>query len=126
VIRLDEKNITDRERVQIDIISTHSTSSSSSKANSAIGVESLLEAYFKIAKRNVQDMTVKTVMTLLVNAVKDSLHKELVANLYKEEFYTALLDEDPDIAAKRRVAKEELDALQRAKNIIKMSELFDM
>jgi uncharacterized protein YijF (DUF1287 family) len=88
-------------------------------------IKSVLDSYFKIVKKNLQDSIVKCTMMFLVNAVKENLQKELVAALYRDELYDQLLYEAEDVAVKRRVCQEELEALQKAKKIIQSTE-FDL
>jgi hypothetical protein len=58
---------------------------------------------------------VKAVMLSLVNYIKENLQRELVAALYKEDLYSDLLFESEDISVKRRVARDELEALQKVR-----------
>ena len=63
----------------------------------------LVCAYFRIVQRNVVDQTPKAVMLLLVDKMKDSLHAQLVKNLYDPEDKANLLAE-PDETVKTRAA----------------------
>jgi len=108
VLKLDERNITERERMQIKLI------------------KALLDSYFKIVRKTVLDNVTKAVMMLLVNNAKDNLQRELVTNLYKEELYSSLLQESPDITTKRAIITEELAALRKAKKVLHVSELVEL
>eukprot|EP01120_Amphizonella_sp_Union-15-10_P014083 TRINITY_DN6704_c0_g1_i1.p1 TRINITY_DN6704_c0_g1~~TRINITY_DN6704_c0_g1_i1.p1 ORF type:complete len:134 (-),score=28.05 TRINITY_DN6704_c0_g1_i1:20-421(-) len=108
VLRLDEHQITERERMQIRLI------------------KSLLDSYFKIVRKNLSDSVTKAIMMLLVKNAKDNLQRELVANLYKEELYTSLLQENPDVSTRRKICQAELSALRQAKKVLQMSELIDL
>lgn len=96
-IRIDDTQITERERQQIHLI------------------KSVLDSYFNIVKKSLQDYVVKAVMLSLVNYIKENLQRELVAALYREELYSDLLYESEDVSVKRRVAREELEALQKVR-----------
>lgn len=96
-IRIDDTQITEREKQQVALI------------------KSVLDSYFNIVKKTLQDYTVKCVMLTLVNHIKENLQRELVAALYKEDLYADLLYENEDISVKRKVAREELDALQKVR-----------
>jgi dynamin 1-like protein len=96
-IRIDDTQITEREKQQVNLI------------------KGVLDSYFNIVKKSLQDYVVKAVMLSLVNYIKENLQRELVAALYKEDLYSDLLFESEDISVKRRVARDELEALQKVR-----------
>lgn len=65
-------------------------------------------------------------MHFLVNGAKENLPKDLVGDIYKEEYFEALLQEEPTTAMKRKLCAEQLDALKQAKKIIQAAELREM
>jgi dynamin 1-like protein len=65
-------------------------------------------------------------MHSLVNSCRQSIQRDLVAELYKEDLFERLLEEDPTIAIKRKVAAEHLDVLKKAKKIVQEAELKDL
>eukprot|EP01106_Pelomyxa_sp_JSP_P006472 TRINITY_DN2041_c0_g2_i2.p1 TRINITY_DN2041_c0_g2~~TRINITY_DN2041_c0_g2_i2.p1 ORF type:complete len:524 (-),score=173.87 TRINITY_DN2041_c0_g2_i2:100-1671(-) len=81
-------------------------------------IKALLGSYFGIVKKNVMDTVPKAVMHFLVNATKASLHAELVHALYSADSFDKLLEESPQVAQKRRQAKENLNYLQKAAEIL--------
>ena len=57
-------------------------------------------------------------MYFLVNHVRDSLQNELVSELYREPELNLLLEEAPDIAARRTTCLEMKDLLGKALEIV--------
>jgi len=49
---------------------------------------------------------------------KDSVQNELVANLYREDYFEHLLEESPAIASRRAAAKGMLEVLTKAQIIL--------
>lgn len=47
----------------------------------------------------------------------------LVAELYKEDLFSTLLQEDPNVAVRRKLCIEHIDALKKAKKVIQEHEL---
>merc|ERR1719261_1267909 len=84
--------LTDRERIEVDIIKT------------------LIHSYFGIVKKTVIDSVPKAIMYFMVNTVKDVIQRECVTQLYKEDLFDVLLKEAEDIAERR----ERLEVLGRA------------
>ena len=99
---------TDRERIETDII------------------KSLILSYFNIVKRNVCDLVPKTIMHFTVNASKDTLQKELVTQLYREDMFRTLLKEPEDVAERRNKCKEMVDILREAIDVIGQLRDFNM
>ncbi|KAL1491637.1 hypothetical protein ABEB36_012206 [Hypothenemus hampei] len=81
-------------------------------------IERLINSYFYIVRKSIQDTVPKAVMHFLVNYVKDNLQSELVTCLYKADNADQLLDESEHIAQRRKEAADMLKALQRAAHII--------
>jgi len=81
----------------------------------------LLDSYFTIVKKNVQDRVTKTIMHFLVINSINSLQEVLHMNIYKQGNPNAiieLLKEAGDIDIKRKVCQKELQALQHAKKVL--------
>lgn len=91
---------TDRERIEMEII------------------KSLIESYFTIVRKNIIDMVPKTIMYFLVNHVRDHLHNELVAELYRENEFIILMKEAEDITERRMTCLEIRDLLFKALEIV--------
>jgi len=79
---------------------------------------SLLVSYYNIVRKNIQDTVPKSIMHFLVNQSKDLMQNELVAQLYKEEYFDELLEESPQIAERRRLCKQMLETLNRAQQVL--------
>jgi hypothetical protein len=89
-------------------------------------IRQLLDSYVGIVMKNLHDHITKVVMMVLVNDTSSSMNKYLVSHIYKGDGnYKHLLAEMDDVAMRRNAVRHELDALRRAKQVIKMSELTD-
>ena len=71
--------------------------------------ERLIQSYFLIVRKNIQDSVPKSIMHFLVNFVRDNLQSELVGALYKQEAITSLLAESEHISQRRTEAQEMLE-----------------
>lgn len=81
-------------------------------------IKMLIQSYYNIVRKNIQDTVPKAIMHLLVNKSKGQVQDKLVAALYKDSQYDELLEENKEIAEKRREAKEFLERLKRAVTIL--------
>nr|ATL63303.1 dynamin-1-like 2 protein [Nilaparvata lugens] len=81
-------------------------------------IERLINSYFYIVRKSIQDTVPKAIMHFLVNYIKDNLQSELVTHLYKSEKADELLSESELIAQRRKEASDMLKALQKANQII--------
>jgi len=81
-------------------------------------IKNLMESYFSIVKKTVQDSIPKVIMYFLVNYCKTNIQSELVSNLYKEELLEALLAEGDDITDKRKSCVDRLAIMDKALEII--------
>ena len=87
-------------------------------------IEKLIRSYFLIVRKSIQDSIPKAVMHCLVNYVKEKIQSELVSELYKTEAYDQLMEESPEMTARRREVAEMVKALQKASDIL--SEIRDL
>jgi dynamin 1-like protein len=81
-------------------------------------IQTLLVSYFDIVRKNVKDLTPKTIMHFLVNNSKDSMQNELVSALYREDLFEPLLEESPVVAQRRAQCKQMLEVLKRGNGIL--------
>uniref|UniRef100_A0A7S2S2X6 Dynamin GTPase n=1 Tax=Mucochytrium quahogii TaxID=96639 RepID=A0A7S2S2X6_9STRA len=81
-------------------------------------IKRLIDSYLQISRKNILDLTPKTIMFFLVNHVKENLHTELIQTLYKQELFDELLREDEQVAAKRENLKETSQLLHKALSIL--------
>lgn len=72
-------------------------------------LKKLLESYFDIVRKRVQDMVPKAIITFLVQKSKDSLQSALVSKLYKPSTVDKLMVEGNDVTQKRK----DLNSIQR-------------
>ena len=78
-------------------------------------IEHLLDSYYDIVRVKVQDSVPKAITLKLVNAVKKTLHGELVAQIYgNEEKINRLLSESDDAQRKRDQLTEVLGLMEEA------------
>ncbi len=89
-------------------------------------IKDLMDSYFNIVRRNVLDTVPKTIMYYLVNDSKNKVQNELVAALYKENLFSELLEEGPQVAARRQACSTLLDVLKRAHTILNEVRDFDL
>jgi len=81
-------------------------------------IKDLMDSYFNIVRRNILDTVPKSIMYYLVNDSKNRIQNELVAALYKEELFSELLEEGPQVASKRQHCQKMLDVLKKAHRIL--------
>jgi dynamin 1-like protein len=87
-------------------------------------IKDLMVSYFDIVRRNILDTVPKSIMYFLVNESKNRVQNELVAALYKEELFSELLEEGPQVASRRQACEQLLGVLKRAHLIL--NEVRDM
>jgi len=81
-------------------------------------IQNLISSYFDIVRKNVSDCVPKSIMHFLVNTSKVNIRNELVKSLYKEDLFEELLEENPEMANRRKACKEMLDALTKANEVL--------
>ncbi|XP_065619589.1 dynamin-related protein 3B [Quercus suber] len=74
----------------------------------------LLRSYYDIVRKNIQDLVPKAVMHFLVNHTKRELHSIFIQKLYRESLFEELLQEQEELAVKRKQMREMYLVLQRA------------
>jgi dynamin 1-like protein len=78
----------------------------------------LLQSYFAIVLKNIQDSVPKAIMHFLVNNVKDTIQHHLVATLYKDDMFDELLEEADQISQRRQQCLETRRMLNSAMEIL--------
>jgi len=81
-------------------------------------IKRLIKSYFDIVKKNIQDSVPKAIMHHLVNYARSQLQSELVAELYKTDSIEQLLNENQQVAQRRKEYSERLAAFEEASRII--------
>ena len=99
------QSATEREKFQVSLLKT------------------LVSSYFSVARKNVQDITVKLVWKNVVERSTKDLQRALMAELYKPEMFDILLRENPQVVTQRVVLRERLAALHEAKAVINLTEI---
>lgn len=66
----------------------------------------LVDSYFDIVRKNLQDAVPKALMHFLVNSVRRGLQQHLIRTLYREELFAEIMGEREDVAAKRHQCQE--------------------
>nr|CAB3239228.1 dynamin-1-like protein [Phallusia mammillata] len=94
------RNLSAREKRDVDII------------------RRLINSYFLIVRKSIQDSVPKAVMHFLVNYVKNHLQSELVGQLYKHDQIDRLLTEADSVTQRREEASKMLKALHAASQVI--------
>mmetsp|Transcript_34279 Transcript_34279/g.58692 ORF Transcript_34279/g.58692 Transcript_34279/m.58692 type:complete len:745 (+) Transcript_34279:37-2271(+) len=88
-------------------------------------IKQLISSYFDIVCKNISDTIPKTIMHFLVNTSKANMQNQLVEHLYKEELFEELLEENPEIAHRRKRCQELLSALVKANAVLMELRDFD-
>lgn len=78
----------------------------------------LLESYYNIVRKKIQDAVPKAIMHFLVNHTKRELGNVLIENLYRESLFQRLLQETDEVSMKRKHVEETLTALQEASRLL--------
>lgn len=97
---IDYNSLSDKEEIETQLIMT------------------LLHSYFSIVRKNLLDSVPKAIMHFLVNHVVEQLGTRLVTDLYKEEMFVTLLQEDDAVVKQRARCKTALEAYRQAATIL--------
>ncbi|ORX43477.1 hypothetical protein DM01DRAFT_1340751 [Hesseltinella vesiculosa] len=81
-------------------------------------IRTLINSYFGIVRKSVQDLVPKAIMHLMVNITRESVQNRLVSALYKEDLFDELLQEDNNVVAERQRCKNMLEIYRKAFTII--------
>ncbi len=81
-------------------------------------IKNLINSYYHVVKKNINDLVPKTIMCFLVNQSKLMAEKEMVNKLFKSSELEILLQEDPIVARKRKQCKDSLSNLKKSLDIL--------
>lgn len=81
-------------------------------------IRARLDAYFKIAVRNIRDTIPKTIGYFLVKASQERLQFELYAQINKNEQLTRSLGEPERVAEERKSLTTTLETLKKALKVL--------
>ncbi|XVF48247.1 hypothetical protein PTKIN_Ptkin03bG0174700 [Pterospermum kingtungense] len=84
------------------------------EATEIIITKMLVQSYFDIVRKNIQDSVPKAIMHFLVNHTKRNLHNTLIQILYRENLFEELLQEPDEFVARRKHLQELLRVLRHA------------
>jgi len=74
----------------------------------------LVDSYFDIVRKNLQDAVPKAIMNFLVGATRRALQQHLIRSLYREDLLGELMAEREDVAVRRQHCQDSLRALRVA------------
>jgi len=97
---------------------THTGPLSEREGREHFALRSLIESYFRVVKKTVQDQTPKIVTYFLVKRLTERLRNFLVEKLYKEGLLEALLQENEEVVRRRSAAQRMLACLNAAKEVL--------
>jgi dynamin 1-like protein len=81
-------------------------------------IQNLLTSYFDVVRKNIGDLVPKSIIHFLVNRAKQTIQNELVRALYKEDMFDELLQENSEVAARRKACYDMIKVLEKAQSII--------
>ncbi|CAH1764959.1 24051_t:CDS:2 [Entrophospora sp. SA101] len=96
----DHNNLSEREELETQLI------------------RSLISSYFNIVRKTIRDTVPKAIMHLLVNHSREEVQNRLVSELYKDDLFDELLQEDENLASERQKCKTMLEVYRKAFEII--------
>ena len=68
-------------------------------------IKRMINSYFDVVKKNVNDLVPKTVITFFIKKTIDLSEKEMVHNLYDEKLIDSIMREDQDIVTQRKAVQ---------------------
>ncbi|KAM1330038.1 hypothetical protein ACFX13_043511 [Malus domestica] len=96
------------------------TETTDNEAAEIIITKLLLQSYYDIVRKNMQDLVPKAIMHFLVNSTKQSLQTAFIQKLYRENMFDELLKEHDELVSKRKhneklfeVFKQSLQTLEK-------------
>lgn len=81
-------------------------------------IKLLLTSYYSIVKRTVVDLVPKFIMLNLVLYARGEMQRGLLAELYKDDVISEVLQESPETVIKRKELRRMIEALKKAESII--------
>ncbi|GAA5843681.1 hypothetical protein JCM9279_000101 [Rhodotorula babjevae] len=81
-------------------------------------IKLLISSYFALSKRTLIDMVPKAIMLNLVFHAKDTMQRELLAELYKTDLIDEMLKESDNVVQRRKECVKMVQALNAAEGIV--------
>lgn len=92
-------------------------------SNSFSILEKVLNSYYNIAKKNVQDNVTKAIWYFLVNKSRDSISRAVITEVYSSADTRKLLQESDHVVERRKFLKAEIEMLKKANDILQKASL---
>eukprot|EP00768_Dysnectes_brevis_P008779 gnl/Dysnectes_brevis/821_a906_3671.p1 GENE.gnl/Dysnectes_brevis/821_a906_3671~~gnl/Dysnectes_brevis/821_a906_3671.p1 ORF type:complete len:717 (+),score=271.75 gnl/Dysnectes_brevis/821_a906_3671:39-2153(+) len=106
---------------RMDIVPDHIKAGGSFNDSERMAIDMiprLLQSYYVVIRKKIQDTVPKAIMCFLIKSSKESLQEELVRGLYHTDRVDELLIEDETIIRKRRACVELIKMLRKANHIL--------
>ena len=78
----------------------------------------LIQSYFDIVRRNVQDMVPKILMNFMIHHAQRGLQKQLTHVLYREDVLDTIMKERDDIAERRAQCHDSMRTIKKALRVL--------
>jgi hypothetical protein len=75
-------------------------------------IKRMINSYFDVVKKNVNDLVPKAIITFFIKKTIDLAEKEMVHNLYDEKLIETIMREDQDIVTQRKAVQANVDLLK--------------
>jgi len=100
-------------------IAAYETTDLSERENIQIALlKKLLNSYYDIAKKNVQDNVTKAIWHFLVNQSKENISRAVITEVYSNADIKKLLRESEHVVERRKVLRTEIDMLRKTNEIL--------
>mmetsp|Transcript_23615 Transcript_23615/g.32228 ORF Transcript_23615/g.32228 Transcript_23615/m.32228 type:complete len:773 (+) Transcript_23615:9-2327(+) len=86
-------------------------------------IKMLIEQYFSITVKNLQDYVIKAVWHFLIDNSKEHLNQNLVSELYDPKLFEVLFDESPHIQDRRKHLRATIEKYEAANQVLMDVEL---
>lgn len=74
--------------------------------------------YNDIVLKNIKDKVPKAVMFKMVNVTVKEMHTTMMKQLYRQDLFEELLEEDPELEAQRRRCRQMVIVLNKAVDVL--------
>jgi len=81
----------------------------------------LLNSYYDIAKKNVQDNVTKAIWHFLVNQSREEITRAVITDVYTHADAKRLLQESDRVVERRKYLQSEIEMLRRSNDILNRS-----
>eukprot|EP00656_Telonema_subtile_P053172 TRINITY_DN761_c0_g2_i1.p1 TRINITY_DN761_c0_g2~~TRINITY_DN761_c0_g2_i1.p1 ORF type:complete len:479 (+),score=192.51 TRINITY_DN761_c0_g2_i1:92-1528(+) len=81
-------------------------------------IRRLLQDYNNIVVKSIKDKVPKAVMFKMVNVATKEMHTAMMKQLYRQDLFEELLEEDPELEAQRRRCRQMVIVLNKAVDVL--------